>query len=187
MVAPGLPAISVHALLDDCPAAVIGDDEAVQIEIEAVLNCGAVDLGDEPAHFAERRAIEADPIADCSKLVRRLPGMLAASATDVDAQFSRERCHAALEGTDDACGDAGRVPVHAHHRAEGLEPEGVSETPQQFVATILKDDRLADDGTQAGHAIAQPFGHSTTVERKICATGASTISSYLPAGARTRK
>jgi hypothetical protein len=49
----------------------------------------------------------------------------------------------------------------------------VSETPQQFVATILKDDRLADDGTQAGHAIAQPFGHSTTVERKICATGAS--------------
>ena len=132
----------------------------------------------------ERRAIEADPIADGSKLVRRLPRMLAASATDVDAQFSRERRQAALEGADDAGGDAGRVPVHPHHRAEGLEPEGVSETAQQFVATILEDDRLADDGAQAGHAIAQPFGHPAAVKRQIGAAGASRHQ-LAPAGGST--
>ncbi len=46
MIAPGLAAIAVHALLDDDPASVIGDNEAVQIEIKAVLHRCAVDLGD---------------------------------------------------------------------------------------------------------------------------------------------
>ena len=64
MIAPGLPAVAVHPLLDHDPAAIVGDDEAVQIEIKPVLHGGAVDLGDQPAGFGQRRAVQADPIAD---------------------------------------------------------------------------------------------------------------------------
>ena len=46
MIAPGLSALAVHALLDDGPVSIVGDDEPVQIEIEAILNGSAVHLGD---------------------------------------------------------------------------------------------------------------------------------------------
>ena len=88
MVAARLPALAVHALLHDDPVAVVGDDEAVQVEVEAVLHRGAVDLGDEPAGLRERRAVEADALADRDQLVRRLPRMPAAAAADVDAELA---------------------------------------------------------------------------------------------------
>ena len=46
MVAPCLPAGIVHALLHDHPVAVVNDDEAVEVETEAILKGGTVDLGD---------------------------------------------------------------------------------------------------------------------------------------------
>ena len=57
-------AVAVHALLHHHPVAVIGDDEAMQIEIEAVLNGGAVHLGDEPADIRQACSVEADALAD---------------------------------------------------------------------------------------------------------------------------
>ena len=51
--------VAVHALLHHDPLAVVGDDEAVQVELEAVLHRGAVDLGDQPARPRQRRAVEA--------------------------------------------------------------------------------------------------------------------------------
>jgi hypothetical protein len=71
VIAPRLAVLPVHALLHDHPFAVVGDDEAVQVEIVAVLHRGAVDLGDQPARPGQRRAIEADTVADCQKLLRR--------------------------------------------------------------------------------------------------------------------
>ena len=44
MVAPGLPFVAIHALLHDGPLAIIRDKESVEVEIEAVLDRGAVDL-----------------------------------------------------------------------------------------------------------------------------------------------
>jgi hypothetical protein len=38
MVAAGLPRLSVHALLDDDLFAVVGDDEAVEIKVEPILD-----------------------------------------------------------------------------------------------------------------------------------------------------
>ena len=90
VIAAGLPALAVHALLHHHPLAVIGDDEAVQIEIEAVLHRGAVDLGDEPARRGQRRAVEADALADRDQLVRRLARMLAAAAADVNAELASQ-------------------------------------------------------------------------------------------------
>jgi hypothetical protein len=36
------------------------------------------------------------------------------------------------------------MPVHAHHGAERLKPERMRETPQQFVATVMMNNRFAD-------------------------------------------
>jgi hypothetical protein len=89
----------------------------------------------------------------------------------MEPEVLRHRAQAPLQRTDDAGGDAGRMPVHAHDAAEGLEPERMRETPQQFVATIFHDDRLADDGAQLRHAFAQPLRHPAAMQRQVGASG----------------
>src|SRR6185437_16744890 len=108
--------------------------EAVQIEIESVLDRRAVDLGDEAARRRQRRAIDADAIADRHELAGRPARVVAAPAAHMDAELARERREAALQRADDAGGDARGMPVHAHDRAERLEPEGMRQPAQQFVA-----------------------------------------------------
>jgi len=71
MVAPRLSAVAVHSLLHDGPVAVVGHDEAVQVEVEPILHRRAVDLGDEPARRRQCRAIKADPMSWSSSGVRR--------------------------------------------------------------------------------------------------------------------
>ena len=118
MIAARRAARIVHALLDDCPFALVGDDEAVQIKVETVLNGGAVDLRHQPADIGERDAVDPDPLADRGELERRLARLLAAAAADMDSEFARERLEPSLERPDHARGDARGVPVHAHDRAE---------------------------------------------------------------------
>ena len=143
MITPRGAARIVHALLDDHPMAVVGDDEAVQIEVETILDGGAVDLGHEPAGIGERGAVDPDPLADRRQFVWRLARLLAAAAADMDSEFARQRLEAALQRADHARGDARGVPVHAHDRAERLKPERVSKAAQQLVAAVMVDDRLA--------------------------------------------
>jgi hypothetical protein len=88
VVAPGLAAIAVHTLLNDNPMPVIGDDEAVKIEVEAVLDSRAVDLGHEPACLGERGTIEPYPITDRDKFVRGLAGLISAPAADMNTELS---------------------------------------------------------------------------------------------------
>src|SRR6516165_4605946 len=47
MISPRLSALAIHPLLHDGPPAVVGYDEAVQVEVETILYGGAVDLGNE--------------------------------------------------------------------------------------------------------------------------------------------
>ena len=63
MVPARLLVVAVHALLHDRPLAVVGDEESVQIQIEAVLDRGAVDLGDEAARAGKLGAVETDAFA----------------------------------------------------------------------------------------------------------------------------
>ena len=95
-------ALAVHALLHHDPLAVVGDDEAVQIEVEAVLHRRAVDLGDQPARLGQRRAVEAGAIADRDQLVRRLARMAAAPAADMQAELLCTRREPALQRADHA-------------------------------------------------------------------------------------
>ena len=88
VIPPRLAHFTVHALLDNDPIAVVGDDEAVQVEVEPVLDGGAVDLGDEAARCRQSRAVEADPLSDRDELFRRLARMGPSPAADVQAQLA---------------------------------------------------------------------------------------------------
>src|ERR1700680_4613954 len=96
-----LVAVAIHALLHHRPLAVVGHEEAVEVEIEAVLHGGAVDLGDQPACAGESGAVETDTFAECLQFVRRLAGMLTSTAADVDAEFVGKRPQPALESAND--------------------------------------------------------------------------------------
>ncbi len=173
VIAPRLAALAVHALLDDDPMAIVGDDEAVQVEIEAVLDGGAVDLGDEAARGRQRRPVEADPLPDGDELLRRLARMGSSAAADMQAEFARQRRQPALQRADDRGRDAGRMPVHPHDRAEGLEPERMSNSAQKLVAPVFEHDRFGDHGAEPGHALTEPSWHAAAVQRQIGAPSAA--------------
>jgi hypothetical protein len=154
MIAARLPRVAVHALLHDGPCGVIGHEEAVQIEIETVLHGGAIDLGDESAGAGETDRVDAYAVAERCEFLGRLARMSAAAAADINSELGLEGFQAALEGPDDAGGDAGGVPVHAHHGPERLEPERVRKPAQELAGAVVVHDRLADHGAELGHARA---------------------------------
>src|ERR1700722_13471480 len=63
------------------------------------------------------------------------------------------------------------MPIHAHDAAERLEPERMREPPQQLVAPVVMPDRLADDGAEPAHALAEPCRHAAAVQRQVGASG----------------
>ena len=180
MIAPCLPALTIHALLDHRPVAVVGDDEAMQVEIEAVLHGGAVDLGDETAELRQLTAVEADLVSDRDQLARGVPRVFPAPAADVDAQLLPQRRQPALERADHARRDAGRMPVHPHDRAEGLKPKRIGQAAQKLVAPVVMNDGLGHHRTQPGHAVRQPFRHLSAVQRQIRTARPSRHRSHIP-------
>src|SRR6202035_1250466 len=99
--------------------------------------------------------------------------MLAAAAAHMYAEFVREGSQAALEGADDAGGDAGRMPVHAHDGPERLEPERMRQPLKEFVAAVVGDDGLSDERAERRHAGRQPRRDTPAVQRQIGASGSS--------------
>ncbi len=182
VVASGGAGIVLHALLDHDPLAVVGDDEAVQVELEAVLDRGAVDLGDKAAGAGEGGTVEADAVAHRHQLIGGFPRMPAPAAADMQAELAGERSQAALQRADDAGGDAGGVPVHPHHRAEGLEPERMCQAAQQLVAAIFEGDRLGDHGSEPRHPLAEPARNTAAVQRQVGSAGSVAHASrpYMP-------
>ena len=167
MIAPRQLVFALHALLHDSPFAVVGDDEAVEIELKAILQRRAVNFCDEPANAGERCTVEADAIGNRNQLSGRLSRMRSASATDINAELILERFKTALQRPDHAGGDAGGMPVHTHYAPERLEPERIRQAPQQFVAAVMIGDSLADNRAKPRHALAKPFRHPPTMQRQI--------------------
>jgi hypothetical protein len=63
VVSARLPLVPIHALLHYGPMAVIGHEEAVQIEVESILHGGTVNLRHQSARPRERRGVDANAIA----------------------------------------------------------------------------------------------------------------------------
>jgi len=173
VIAPRDPACVIHALLHDDPLTVIGQDEAVEIEIESILHGGAVDLGDETAGPHESIAVEPQLLSDSEKLLRGGAGVPPAAAADMNTKLSLKRGQAALQGADHAGGDAGGMPVHPHDRAEGLKPERIGEPAQQLRTPVMMHDRFSHDGAEPGHALREPLRHAPAMERQVCGSGAT--------------
>jgi hypothetical protein len=59
------------------------------------------------------------------------------------------------------------MPVHTHNGAERLEPERMGETPQQFVETVMMDNRFADHRPEASHSVSEPPGNLAAMQRQV--------------------
>src|SRR5580700_10062870 len=97
--------------------------------------------------------------------------MIAPPAADMKSEFVAERRQPAFERAQYAGGDAGRMPIHSHHRAERLKPEWMRQPAQKFVAPVVMDDGLGHDSAKPRHAVGQPFRHVAVMERQISAAG----------------
>src|SRR5262249_11872993 len=89
MVSAGKSRIFVHPLLDNGPFSIGRNYKCVKINLKAVRDRVVVDSGRKTARPDESLTIEAPAIRNSSQLARRVPGMPAAAAADVDAEFVR--------------------------------------------------------------------------------------------------
>jgi hypothetical protein len=64
----------------------------------------------------------------------------------MNPELAGKRRQATFQGAEYAGCNSGGMPIHAHDGAEGLEPEWMRQAAKEFVATIVVDDRLGDDG-----------------------------------------
>jgi len=144
VISAGLFDLPVHPLLHHYPVTIVGNDEPMQVKLETVLHSSTVDLRYQAAGCGERGPIKAYLVPDFDQLVRRFPRIPPAPAADVNPELMLQRSQPAFQRADNARRDAGGMPVHAHHGAKRLEPEWVGEAAQQFVATVMMNDRFAD-------------------------------------------
>src|SRR5207248_9692047 len=126
--------------------AVGGGDEAVQVEVEAVLHGGGIDLRDEAARAREGAAVETRPLAEGEELSRRLARLRPAAAADDDSELLLAARETALQSPEDARRYPARVPVHPHHAPERLEPERMREPAQDAVRPFFEEQGRDDDG-----------------------------------------
>ena len=63
MIAPRLLASAIHALLNDGPGAVVSDNEAVEVEIETILYCRAVNFRYQAAGLRKSGPVDTDTVA----------------------------------------------------------------------------------------------------------------------------
>src|SRR5690349_1948070 len=106
----------------------------MEIQIESVLNRGAVDLGDQPACPCQRHRIQSRLLADLYELVRGASRVPPASTANIQPKLTLYRREAALERADHTGCDSRGVPVHSHDCTERLEPEGMCQATQHLVA-----------------------------------------------------
>jgi hypothetical protein len=62
------------------------------------------------------------------------------------------------------------MPVHPHHRAEGLKPEWMREPAQELVSPVLVHDRLADHRPEPRHSVGEPLRDVPVVQRQVGAS-----------------
>ena len=167
VIAPRHAARLVHALLDDRPFPIPRDDEIVQVDLEAVADGVVIDARREAAVAHQRFAIQAVLVRHTAEFGRGVSRVPSAAAADEDAEFAGPWIQSAFERAHYRGGDAGRMPVHAHYAAKGLEPEGVAEPAEEFGAAVLQQDAFRDRCAQRRHALGQPGGHMAAMQRQI--------------------
>ena len=147
----------VHALLNNGPVSRISHDEGVQIELKSVSDGVVINFCREAAGPNQRIAIESFSIGECNEFAGRFAGLFAAPAANVNAEFVGARIQATFQRAKYGRGDAGGVPVHAHNRAQGLEPERITEACEEFGGAVMMDDTLDNGRAERLHTDGQPL------------------------------
>ena len=65
-------------------------------------------------------------------------------------------------------------------RAERLEPERVAEARKELGGAVVVEDAFDDGGAERGHALGEPRGHASAVQREIGMAGALHRYCYFP-------
>src|SRR5579864_1543401 len=107
--------------------------------------------------------------------------MFAAPAANVNAKLMRTRIQSALQSAHDRRCDSGRMPVHSHDAAQGLEPERIAQTGEKLRRAVMIEHALGNGCAQHGHALRKPRRHTPAMQRKIGNSGALHAYYYLPA------
>src|SRR5512146_3237391 len=146
----------VHSLLHDGPLAVASEYEGMDIKLKAVGDGVVVDAGGEAAGPDKRVAVSAGHRRDAAEVVGGSAGLCATAAADIDSEFVASIGKASLQCAHHRGGYAGRVPVHAHHGAERLEPEGITEAREKFRRAVVVEDGFDNRGAEGSHSLSQP-------------------------------
>jgi hypothetical protein len=91
-----------------------------------------------------------------------------APSANINPQLVRFWPEAALQCSHHGRSNPRRIPVHPHHGAERLEPEGIAETKEKRRRAVFVDDRLGYGRAQLRHAFAEPLGHAAAMKRQVC-------------------
>src|SRR5437762_6572 len=170
MVAARSAVVVAHALLDDRPLAFAGDEEAVMIDPEAVLDCGGINFRCHATVVGEASAVDARAVAVVDQLVGSASGYLALAAGNENAELPSAFDEAFLERSANGGRDAARMPIESQHATEGLEPMRVGESPQELGSAMLEHDDFRDLRSELAHPVEKPFWSSAAVKRKCSAT-----------------
>src|SRR6185437_16516010 len=117
----------VHSLLYNSPLAAAADDKGMQVKLETVCDGIVVNPCGQAAVASQFLTIEVGPFSHGSKLIRRFAGVPASPTTNVNSKFVCRRIETTLKRAHHRRGDSRGVPIHAHHTAEGLKPEGIAQ------------------------------------------------------------
>jgi len=171
VVTPGQTRRIVHTLLHHRPVALRRNQKRVQIELKSIADSIVIHLRGQPAHARERRAIRAGRIPERHQFFRSLPRLPPAPAANIKAKFAGLRIHAALQRAQHRRSDSRGMPVHAHHRAERLEPKRIADARKKFAGSVFADDRFHDGRAQHLHPLSQPNRHMAAMQRQVGKSG----------------
>ncbi len=168
VVPPGPPGPAVHALLDDAPRPVGGEEEVVVVDLVAVLHGGGVDPGAHPGRADEALAPgDGQPLGAVGDLPGRPAARRPLAAGHDEAQVVAVPARGLLHGAPGDGGQARAVPVEAQHAAEGLEPPRVGEAAEHLPGPVLLDHRHRDGAREAGHPVEEPARGPAAVQRQL--------------------
>ncbi len=171
VIAAGVLRLVVHALLDDGPLPLAVEQEHVVVELIAVLYGGAVHLGGHAARIDEGFGIHAQVIAVRQDLPGCRPRHPPLAPADKEADFMLHAPDAFLDRPAGRRGEAAGVPVEPEGAAQGLEPEGVREPPEQFLGPVFIKNHEDDLPGKELHPAEEPGGRFPAMKRKVCDAG----------------
>ncbi len=173
MIAPGVAGGVVHPLLDHRPIALPGEQEAVVVELVAVLEGGAVHLGRDLAGVDELVGRPRDGVHLCvgDDLRRRLAGGPALAAGDEQPEVRLPALHRLLQRTGGRRREPGGMPVESKDTPEGLKPERIGDAAQHLLWPELLHEHAQDLAREGDHAGEQPARRAASVEWQSCGAG----------------